>query len=269
MVRKKYLVVCGDSFTEGHLLGEKGSWAYYLAKKMNLELINLAVGGMGNEWISNTLLTYLESKQISIDEVLVGVGWSDISRQMAYFNNVLEPNLNNLFHIVPGDLLDDYDVQPNISNEWVYENRKALYPFYSSLNWCLFKTYQSLFYTKLYLKSNNIPHIFFDVITDNKIYYKNNIPYFKDSWKSFWTENLQKLELNTEPSVIQNMLSEKNVNFIFDENYISIGGKPVVLWLQNEGNQIYEIGNEGHLNELGSDILANEIFEKLKKILYI
>jgi len=40
-MNKKYLVVSGDSFTKGHTLGEKGSWAYHVAKKMNLELINL------------------------------------------------------------------------------------------------------------------------------------------------------------------------------------------------------------------------------------
>ena len=38
MENKKYLVVCGDSFTEGHMLGEKGSWAYPLAKKNELRV---------------------------------------------------------------------------------------------------------------------------------------------------------------------------------------------------------------------------------------
>lgn len=266
-MKHKYLVVCGDSFTEGHMLGERGSWAYHLANKMNLELINLAIGGMGNEWISNTIITYLQKKEIPLDEVIVMIAWSDVSRQMSYFNNVRGDQYNNIFHIVPGDLLDNSE-QDSSHEEmmWVYNNRPSLYPFFSSLIWCLFKTYQSLFYTKLYLESKNIPHLFFDAITDNKIYFQNGDHYFKDSWKSFWTENLQRLFLDTEPPIIQSMLSEENVDYIFDEKYIDIDGKPIMKWLKKTGNEICEIGNEGHLNELGAKIVADKILKKFKKI---
>jgi len=83
-MNKKYLVVSGDSFTEGHTMGEQASWAYWVAKKMNLELINLSCGGKGNEWISNNLLSFLTSTDISLDECIVMVGWSDLSRQILF-----------------------------------------------------------------------------------------------------------------------------------------------------------------------------------------
>lgn len=266
---KKYLVVCGDSFTQGHTMGERASWAYPLAKKMNLTLINLAIGGKGNEWISNTLITYLQSKKIDISEAIVMVAWSDVSRQMAYFSNSTEDQ-NTIMDIVPSDLLNDSNKIPHslLQTELhhVYKNRKALFPFFSSLSWCLFKTYQSLFYTKLFLESNNIQYVFFDAITDNKIYYKNNTPYFKDSWQHFCKKNLEKLDLAQEPAIIQYMLSQENVQYIFDKSYINIDGECIMQWLKKGGNEIYEIGNEGHLNELGADIVSDKIFIKFKKL---
>jgi hypothetical protein len=269
MKNKKYLVVCGDSFTEGHMLGERGSWAFYLAQTMNLKLINLAIGGMGNEWISNMIITHLNKKDIPLDEVVVMVAWSDVSRQMTYFNNVMDNQSNNVWHIVPGDLLDNSTEQIDAQHaeiKWVYENRTALYPFFSSLVWNIFKTYQSLFYTKMFLNSHKIPYLFFDTITDNKIYYVNGNSYFKDSWKTFWTENLQKLVLTNEPEIIQNMLCEKTVDYIFDKNYIDIDGKTIMQWLQKPENKIYEIGNEGHLNELGAKLVSDKIIKKFNEI---
>jgi len=269
MKSKKYLVVCGDSFTQGHIMGERASWAYPLAKKMNLELINLAIGGKCNEWISNTLITYLQSKKINMSEIIVMVAWSDVSRQMTYFSNVTDDR-NTIIHIVPGDLLNDnnellYD-SSQTELQYVYKNRNSLFPFFSSLSWCLFKTYQSLFYTKLFLESNNIPYVFFDTITDNKIYYKNDGPYFKDSWQHFYKKNLEKLNLIHEPTIVQSMLSQENVQYIFDKNYIDIDGECIMQWLKKDGNEIYEIGNEGHLNELGADIISDKIFIKFKKL---
>ena len=41
METKKYLIATGCSFTQGHILGESGSWATYFAQNNNLKLINL------------------------------------------------------------------------------------------------------------------------------------------------------------------------------------------------------------------------------------
>jgi hypothetical protein len=68
-MNKKYLIVCGDSFTKGHTLGEKGSWAYHVAKKMNLNLINLSANGMGNEWVASQLLSFLYRHESIVDDL--------------------------------------------------------------------------------------------------------------------------------------------------------------------------------------------------------
>lgn len=265
---KKYLVVCGDSFTEGHMIGETASWAYWVAKDMNLNLINLSCGGMGNEWIATTILTFLTKNEIPLEEVIVMIAWSDLSRQMVYFNNVDGSSENNIWNVVPGDLMDGGDTEDSdiLEMNWIYQNRKSLYPFFSSLNWCLFRTYQSLFNVKLFLKSSNIPFLFFDTITDNKIYYNHNDPYLKDSWKSFWTENLERLPLHTEPNIVTNMLSEEMVGYLFDKNYIDIDGCTIMKWLHKPGNEIFEKGNDGHLNEIGSKVVSKKIINKFKKI---
>ena len=49
MIDKKYLITSGCSFTEGHKVGPNASWAKYLAENNNLELINIAKGGVGND----------------------------------------------------------------------------------------------------------------------------------------------------------------------------------------------------------------------------
>jgi hypothetical protein len=70
-MKYKKLLVSGCSFTENH-----GSWAYCLATKYNLELINLAVQGAGNNHIVWSLLSYIEKNQIDPETTLVGVMWS-------------------------------------------------------------------------------------------------------------------------------------------------------------------------------------------------
>jgi len=70
----KKLIVSGCSFTA------YDSWAVFLAKKYNLELVNLAVGGAGNKHIADSLILYLEDSNHNCNEVLIGIMWSGISR---------------------------------------------------------------------------------------------------------------------------------------------------------------------------------------------
>jgi hypothetical protein len=60
MLDKKYLITNGCSFTEGHLLGNDGSWAKFLGEKLDLELINLGKGGSGNDSISWRTMEFCE-----------------------------------------------------------------------------------------------------------------------------------------------------------------------------------------------------------------
>ena len=77
MRKNKYLISSGCSFTAGHIIGEKASWATHLAQELDLESINLAIGGDGNEAIVNKVIQYgtltpdvvpLRVKTISLSE---------------------------------------------------------------------------------------------------------------------------------------------------------------------------------------------------------
>jgi hypothetical protein len=262
---KKYLIVSGDSFTEGHQMGEQASWAYWVAKELNLELINLSCGGKGNEWISNNLLSYLATMEIPYEECIVMVGWSDLSRQMTFLDIDEKEDPARLVDVVIGDLLHPSDnLEYDSKLRYIYKNRKSLYPIFSSVVWCLFRTYQSIFYTRMFLENKNIPFIFFDVISDNKVYYKNKISYIKKSYLDFTNEDLE--EIPYIDDVISGMIGERNVDYIFDNKYLTFEDKTVLGWLKKDGNFKYEVGNDGHTNIEGAKEISKYIVEQYKNI---
>ena len=84
-MKYKKLIVSGCSFTEN-----LGSWAYNLSDEYNLELINLAVPGAGNNHIVWSLLSYLERNQVDPETTLIGIMWSHPMRD----DYVVEHNYN-------------------------------------------------------------------------------------------------------------------------------------------------------------------------------
>lgn len=67
----KKLIVSGCSFTEN-----QGSWAYNLAERYDLELVNLAWPGAGNSHVAWSLISYLERNQKNLDECMIGIMWT-------------------------------------------------------------------------------------------------------------------------------------------------------------------------------------------------
>ena len=57
-LNKKYLLASGCSYTEGHKLGNESAWPKFLGEELGLEVINLAKGGSGNEWIVQDTISY-------------------------------------------------------------------------------------------------------------------------------------------------------------------------------------------------------------------
>jgi hypothetical protein len=85
---KKYLIACGDSFTEGHVLGKPASWATYVGPKLGLETINIACGGMSNDWICNTTLTWLMKNKEKAKDSVVMIGWTEFGRQHTIYQPI-------------------------------------------------------------------------------------------------------------------------------------------------------------------------------------
>ena len=87
---KKTLLVSGDSYTDQDWLSEFHpeldtswpKWPEILAKKLNMNCVNLGKAGAGNEYNYSSLLDYISNPLISKDSIgLVIAGWSQIQRK--------------------------------------------------------------------------------------------------------------------------------------------------------------------------------------------
>ena len=99
---KKILLVSGCSFTTNKyesahhpdLVADWPKWPELLAKKLNMNCINVGQSGAGQEYIYNSLVRNINAKNIG----LVIAGWSRASRRDYYYVN------RNYWH---NDLWDD------------------------------------------------------------------------------------------------------------------------------------------------------------------
>lgn len=261
---KKNLLTVGCSFTEGHYLGKEGSWGYYLSKFTNTNFINKGSGGASNEFIMNRLLEELELHSNHIkDDVFVIVQWSECMRSSVYYTHPTNENLSRWHSITPQQLVADKLQNDNDENVWLYENKKSFYPFYSSIEPYLHRTYSNMLFVKNYLENNNIPYLFFDGINNHKLFIKNEEWYLKASTK----KNVDfKINVDTKDACLINPLIIKKIynskNF-FNELDISMNE-----WLYEMG-ETYSEGNEGHPNELGSSEWAKILLKYINNNLEI
>lgn len=268
---KKYLIVSGDSFTKGDRMGEKATWAYHTAKKMGLELINLSDNGMCNEWISDGLLLYLYANPNILKESIVMVGWTDLAREIIYYNTIYETNGNDSISYTvttPADIHSSVDGGHSsyILDEKIKRYPKIVPPFFGNDMINLHKTYISILHTKTFLECNQIPYLFFDAVSDNKIYQNENEYYLKTYDGGKYILDFNKVD---NIDFFKNYNSNSIVDYIFDRNYISFHNQTIFGWLHDEltnGNQSYEKGNPGHTNELGADYISNIIINEYEKI---
>lgn len=77
----KRLVSGGCSFSENHSEDYPTSWPYYLADSLGIEQVtNVAYGGMGNRYISDSVHWLLEIEDFDPVDTLVVVMWSGFDR---------------------------------------------------------------------------------------------------------------------------------------------------------------------------------------------
>lgn len=262
-MNKKYLVVSGDSFTKGHILGETGSWAYHVAKKMNLTLINLSGNGMCNEWISSQLLSFLYRHEIILNECVVMVGWTDFARELNFYKNEIN-DFTTMLTTVPYDVQSDLDGEHHSDyfKEIISDNKKVLKNFIGNELICLYKSYFNMLHTKTFCEMHNIPYLFFDAVANNKLYYDHTIPYIAST-----TDDKIHLDFNkTKISFLLDFRDKTFANKIFDKTYINFDNKTIFEWISKPGNQKYEEGNPGHTNELGANYISDMIIKEYDRL---
>lgn len=291
----KYLIVSGDSFTIGHHLHEAGSWATYLGEKFGLQVINVARGGAGNEYISNTLLMFLLNNPNIWNESIVMAAWSEVGRQLTYYKDFFGSDASRLSKFLsghahmetihPGDFFRVSNNGESSLQHWAYDNRDVLFPILGNIEWCVYQTYKHILSIKNFTNANNIKFFHFDMIHPNKCVFPTDtehktilvptidpnifdeiiqhppvlnrvtaafighdhpIPHTTD-WKEFWTT-----------------ITPKTTEYIFNNlEYIDdiFGFKTPCHWVGDalDGHDLYQKGNDGHLNVLGSQKLAESL----------
>ena len=281
-MNKKYLLACGDSFTEGHVQGKKASWATYVGPKLGLETINIACGGMSNDWICNRTLTWLMKNKEKAKECVVMIGWSDFGRQHCMFQPVVEgkfPNTRWNTTISPADFapnIVDLDAPqiPQALRE-IEINRDALIPWFGSFSDCLHKTYRSILFIKEYCESNNIPYMFFDMIDNQKGIFTpiphGDIPDEQNYNVKIKNRGRKKdgewqyLDCGAVRYDQRDLLTPEMTEYLWDKHYFHMRDENSMLGFlecsypneTSDGHHEYMEGNQGHLNVKGAQWFAD------------
>lgn len=282
----KNLIVCGCSYTGGHLLSKEESWGGYVANKKQWELHNLGRGGSGNEWISQQTIAYIESNPELKSNSVVMIGWSDMGRMAGIFQpdkhyapSIRSIRTQDFISTVDSSLIeeptvwksDDYDM-------YAKKYGDILLPLFPSFTYAAIKTYLAIFTLKIYLKHNNIPYIFFDTISHNKLV---SIKYYCDSIadqiditiKDGYGKNVAIREV-----VFPGAELYFNKNFesaIFeDDKYINFNGHCMLTEMRRIDNDPTDVrdwkylteGNENHPNNNACDYFSDMIIEKYNSL---
>jgi len=252
---KRYLVTSGCSFTDGFHMGEKGSWAYYLANSLNLELHNQARGGSGNEYIADSIIYYLENNRHLIKDSVVGVAWSDISRLMS--------------SIFCSDSMGDYlildTVQPqDFLKGGKYYNYKDGRIFFSDVLFCYYKSYMAIHKMITFLELHNIPYFFIDAIAPVKLEIPNdeNNDYVIVKGAVSEHENNIKYYFREYPHHYPYVLNNNFNEFLFKNN-LKVNGYDTILEFMVSDYEKYQKGNPGHPNDIASKEISQSIMAQI------
>jgi hypothetical protein len=277
----KNLIVCGCSFTKGHMLSETETWGGYTADKLNLQLHNIATGGMGNEWIAQRTISYFLNNKELLKNSVVMIGWSEPGRLMGTFE--LGDGYTESVTIRPDDFLDG-EVGDHIRKHWpddsygyhgyVKNNYKYLGRFFSSFSYCLYKSYYSIYILKQFLESNNIPYLFFDAIGKIQLesieWVGSYTPGHRYDYSLKYINQLNKISeiIESVPEwITDNILNDTATSEIFNTpKYISFDGLSMLTYMFKHGYNELTDGNPGHPNETAADLFSNMIITEYGKI---
>ena len=275
MIDKKYLITSGCSFTEGHKLGITASWAKYVAQNNNLELINIAKGGAGNDVITQNVINYATlNPEIAKDSLFV-IQLSECLRFLICWDSFDEPHNESLYwHLTPLQFLDrggshkvtaegftGWDLEFPL-NKWIYDNRYSIAQLYTNITFSLIKTYHNIINFTNFCKANGYQFLIFDGINNHiPILNKNNNQWFlKDSHGQPRYELAVSNEIENDINFFHNthhpLIYKKLINTIKENtNYY----KRYTLNDFIHTNEKYHIGNDNHPNELGSQVWAEHL----------
>lgn len=250
--QKKHLITSGCSFTDGFDMGEKGSWAYYLANSLNLELHNRARGGSGNEYIADSIIYYLWNNKHLISSSVVGIAWSDVTRLMS---SVFCSEDSGSYLI-----LDTVQPQDFLKGE-VYESNKDARIFFSDILFCYYKSYMAVHKLRNFLDLFNIPYFFMDAISPIRVEVEDSHYVIV---RGSVTDTLQNTKYNFSDYPHQYMeVLNTNFNETLFRNNLKVNGYDTIIEFMFTDYDKYNKGNPGHPNDIASKEIADSIMEQI------
>ena len=224
---KKTLIASGCSFTF-----EPWNWPTFVAEEMDMDLINVGMGSMGNGLISKRLIYRVteELKTKRPEDIVVGVMWSGIDRNDFYIDGSDHENID-------GWIENPTSVAENrnwlITNiHWKTRPSKLWYENFHTDIGSIIQTVQNILFTQWFLE-------------------RNNIKYFMSTYLDIFAQYQE------------NFLKEKDIDYLFKqidfEKFLPIEG--CREWIANHypttgyGNVQVEL----HPNSFGHQKFANEV----------
>lgn len=282
MLNKKYLIANGCSFTEGHHLGNEGSWAKFLGSKLDLEVINLGKGGSGNDSISWRTIEYSEIHKDIAENSLYVIQLTECLRYQIYFDDFVNNPVE--WQVTPMCFIKgmDWNKGGNNVQSWIYKNKDELVYIYSNITFALYKTLQNIISLISYFESKGYPYIIFDGINDHKPFEHNGSYYLKESY----TDNVnEEFKVKTKNDVDLNNLKQTYVDrwngYFIHENIVEsiFSNKKVFKEIPTMMKFVMEIGlknhndseyyfkeNGGHPNMEAADQWANILKNYIEEI---
>ena len=284
MRKNKYLISSGCSMTEGHVLGESASWATYLAQELVLELINLAKGGQGNEFIINKVIEYGTLRPDIAQDSLFVIQLSECLRYVLPYENLEDYSKSEYTHITSNQFIKEnawYSWNTDIPlNKWIYDNRHILAPLYLNITYSLKKTYNDIINLVNFCESNNHPYMIFDGI-NNHIPYEENGEWYLSGTSPEEKFLLHTLDFDKEMVDLDNSPSRK---YTLEDHCLEVKhlypfyilkdlieyiktlkyyyhGTTLFTFMYDSNNLVHE----GHPNELGAKKWAKHLIEVLDK----
>lgn len=277
MEAKKYLIATGCSFTEGHKLGESGSWATYFAQNNNLKLINLGKGGSGNEYILTNIVQWSKLNKDIADNAIFGIQLSESLRTLVCLDFPENDSYPKYWHITPSQFIREdgfsgWDLSEH-HNKFIYDNRYKLAPFYLNVTNSVLITINAIMGFVDFCRVNNYSFFIFDGLSKcipEKVNNKYKLINPQVTWDTYdiLTDDTTDL-LDFFKNAGKPIIHEKIINYI---NCIPEYIKDDVCkyYLENKGQteqnyiEYYTIGNQGHPNVEGAKCWANYLQNKVK-----
>jgi len=249
LIEKKYLVTSGCSFTEGHHMGKLGSWAYYLSQITNLDLRNVAKGGAGNEYIADSIITYLYNNKEVRENCIVIVAWSEITRLTSSI--IDDEGSYTLDTVRPFDFLSDGK----------YKDLNGAERFFSSIPHCVYKTYLSIIKLNHFLEYYNIPYFYIDAINDTKVKFISGDDETIELCTYYDNADCVNVSLSG-PDEYRYVINKTTTDKIFN-NFLKLGKYKTMLEYIFSDYEKYEKGNSGHPNDIASREIAEIIYNQV------